>query len=78
MGPILASILFLAGSNAGILQGTLLLAVYSLGLELPFVLPGLFFSQFLRARERMKRQWSRPGRGRRRMRIRDPVSLRRA
>jgi cytochrome c-type biogenesis protein len=57
VGPILASILFLAGSNAQILQGTLLLAVYSLGLGLPFLLAGLFFSQFLGARERMKRHF---------------------
>jgi cytochrome c-type biogenesis protein len=54
VGPILASILFLAGSSGQILQGTLLLAVYSLGLGLPFVLAGLFFSQFLKQRERMK------------------------
>jgi cytochrome c-type biogenesis protein len=57
VGPILASILFLAGSSARILQGTLLLAVYSLGLGLPFILAGLFFSQFLGARERMKRHF---------------------
>jgi cytochrome c-type biogenesis protein len=57
VGPILASILFLAGSNAQILQGTVLLAVYSLGLGLPFILAGLFFSQFLGARERMKRHF---------------------
>jgi cytochrome c-type biogenesis protein len=54
VGPILASILFLAGSSGQILEGTLLLAVYSLGLGLPFVLAGLFFSQFLKQRERMK------------------------
>jgi cytochrome c-type biogenesis protein len=57
VGPILASILFLAGSSGGILQGTLLLSVYSLGLGLPFILAGLFFSQFLGARERMKRHF---------------------
>ena len=58
VGPILASILFLAGSSAKILQGTLLLAVYSLGLGMPFILAGLFFSQFLGARERMKRHFA--------------------
>jgi len=57
VGPILASILFLAGTSAQILQGTLLLAVYSLGLGLPFILAGLFFSRFLGARERMKRHF---------------------
>jgi len=58
VGPILASILFLAGSSGQILQGTALLAVYSLGLGLPFVLAGLFFSQFLKQRERMKGQFN--------------------
>jgi cytochrome c-type biogenesis protein len=58
VGPILASILFLAGSNARVLHGTLLLAVYSFGLGLPFLLAGLFFSQFLGARERMKRHFN--------------------
>jgi cytochrome c-type biogenesis protein len=57
VGPILASILFLAGSSGQVLQGTLLLSVYSLGLGLPFILAGLFFSQFLEQRERMKRHF---------------------
>jgi cytochrome c-type biogenesis protein len=54
VGPILASILFLAGSGGKVLQGTALLAVYSLGLGLPFLLAGLFFSQFMRQRDRFK------------------------
>jgi cytochrome c-type biogenesis protein len=57
VGPILASILFLAGSSGRILQGTALLAVYSVGLGIPFILAGLFFSQFLGAREWMKRHF---------------------
>jgi cytochrome c-type biogenesis protein len=57
VGPILASILFLAGSSGKIVEGTLLLSVYSLGLGLPFILAGLFFSQFLSARDRMKRHF---------------------
>jgi cytochrome c-type biogenesis protein len=57
VGPILASILFLAGSSGQVLQGTLLLAVYSLGLGLPFVLAGVFFSQFLRQKEHLKRHF---------------------
>ena len=35
----------------------MLLAVYSLGLGLPFILAGLFFAQFLKYRERMKRHF---------------------
>ena len=54
VGPILASILFLAGSTGRILHGSLLLGAYSLGLGLPFLLAGLFFSQFLRGRDRLK------------------------
>jgi cytochrome c-type biogenesis protein len=54
VGPILASILFLAGSGGQVLQGTALLAVYSLGLGLPFILAGLFFSQFMRQKDRLK------------------------
>jgi cytochrome c-type biogenesis protein len=38
VGPILASILFLASSTATVWQGGLLLAVFSLGLGLPFML----------------------------------------
>ncbi|HLY67782.1 MAG TPA: cytochrome c biogenesis protein CcdA [Chloroflexota bacterium] len=37
IGPLLASILLLAGSAASWLQGTALLAFYSLGLGLPFI-----------------------------------------
>jgi cytochrome c-type biogenesis protein len=58
VGPILASILFFAGASGQVLQGTLLLAVYSLGLGLPFLAAGLFFSQFLKQRERIKSRLS--------------------
>jgi cytochrome c-type biogenesis protein len=54
VGPILASILFLAGTSGRILQGSLLLVSYSAGLGLPFVLAGLFFSLFLRQSEKLK------------------------
>jgi cytochrome c-type biogenesis protein len=54
VGPILASILFLAGSAGNLLHGTVLLAVYSLGLGVPFLLAGVFFSSFHRQVERIK------------------------
>ena len=54
VGPILASILFLAGSSGRVLQGTLLLSVYSLGLGLPFILAGLFFSSFMKSSKKLK------------------------
>lgn len=44
IGPILASILFLASDSATVGQGAALLAVYSLGLGIPFLLTGLAFS----------------------------------
>jgi cytochrome c-type biogenesis protein len=45
VGPILASILAIAGTSSDIGQGTLLLLVYSAGLAVPFLLVGLFFGK---------------------------------
>lgn len=45
VGPILASILFLASDSATAVQGALLLAIYSLGLGLPFLITGAAFSR---------------------------------
>ncbi len=45
VGPILASILFLASDSATAAQGALLLAVYSLGLGMPFLITGAAFSR---------------------------------
>ncbi len=47
-GPILASILALTSTVDGVRQGTLLLAAYSLGLGLPFLLVGLGLGHFQR------------------------------
>lgn len=55
IGPILASILFLASDSATAAQGAILLAVYSLGLGIPFLLTGAAFgtvSGFLRKMNR--------------------------
>ncbi len=46
IGPILASILFMAGTTGSLYQGVLLLFVYSIGLGIPFIVAGLFFSYF--------------------------------
>ncbi len=51
VGPILASILFLASDGATASQGAILLAIYSLGLGIPFLMVGAAFgsaSKFLR------------------------------
>jgi len=54
VGPILASILILAGSSGNMLSGIFLLIAYSAGLGLPFLMAGLFFSQFARQMEKIK------------------------
>jgi cytochrome c-type biogenesis protein len=45
VGPILASILALAGSSANVARGAALLLAYSLGLGVPFVAVGLLFGR---------------------------------
>jgi cytochrome c-type biogenesis protein len=44
IGPVLASILVLAGNSGTILEGSVLLAVYALGLALPFVIAAAVFT----------------------------------
>lgn len=44
VGPILATVLLLAGSSGTILSGTVLLFVFSLGLAIPFVLVAFFYA----------------------------------
>ena len=46
IGPILASILFLAGNSSTLLSGIILLLFFSLGLGIPFLLSGLFIASF--------------------------------
>jgi cytochrome c-type biogenesis protein len=46
IGPILASILFVAGSSGSVYRGAALLFAFSTGLGVPFILAGLFFSFF--------------------------------
>jgi cytochrome c-type biogenesis protein len=47
MGPVLGTILVLAGSTTTVARGSVLLLAYSLGLALPFVLTGIAFSQVM-------------------------------
>jgi cytochrome c-type biogenesis protein len=49
IGPVLASILALAGESSTVAQGSLLLAVYSAGLALPFLLVGVAFDRAMGA-----------------------------
>jgi cytochrome c-type biogenesis protein len=54
IGPVLAATLVLAGSSDTVAQGALLLAVYSLGLAIPFVLAGAVFSSAMGAFRRVR------------------------
>ncbi|MCL6590951.1 MAG: cytochrome c biogenesis protein CcdA [Firmicutes bacterium] len=54
VGPVLAAILAVAGSQGGVGQGLLLLTVYSLGLALPFILLALAFERVSKGLNRIK------------------------
>ena len=55
VGPVLAAILFLAGSEETVGQGAGLLAAYGLGIGIPFLLAALFAGHFLRFATRFRR-----------------------
>lgn len=55
IGPILASILLLAGNSATAGQGAFLLAMYSVGLGVPFLLTGLAFGRMSHLLRKMNR-----------------------
>ncbi|MCR4268605.1 cytochrome c biogenesis CcdA family protein [Nitratireductor sp. ZSWI3] len=55
VGPVLAAILFVAGSEGTAVRGASLLAVYSLGIGIPFILAGVFAGQFLGWAARLRR-----------------------
>jgi cytochrome c-type biogenesis protein len=54
IGPILGGILAIAGSRNSVGQGVLLLAVYSLGLGIPFLITSLAINQFFSAAKRIR------------------------
>ncbi|MDP2912388.1 MAG: cytochrome c biogenesis protein CcdA [Candidatus Omnitrophota bacterium] len=54
-GPILGSILVFAGTRADVAHGAKLLAAYSMGVGLPFILAGLAVNSFLELFERFKK-----------------------
>lgn len=55
VGPVLAAILFVAGSQGEAVRGAGLLAVYSLGIGLPFILAAAFATRFLEFATRFRR-----------------------
>jgi cytochrome c-type biogenesis protein len=55
IGPILATILFLAGDSQTAWQGAVLLAIYSLGLGIPFLLTGAMFGSMSKGLRKLNR-----------------------
>ena len=55
IGPILAGVLAMAATSETISRGVFLLAVYSAGLAIPFLLTALGINQFLRVYQRFRR-----------------------
>ncbi len=55
VGPILAAILFVAGSDDSVMYGTTLLGTYSAGLGVPFLLAALAARPFLGFMQRFRR-----------------------
>jgi len=55
VGPVLAAILFVAGSENSVSQGASLLAVYSAGLGIPFLAAALLVNPFMAFMSRAKR-----------------------
>ncbi|UEM02470.1 cytochrome c biogenesis protein CcdA [Skermanella rosea] len=55
VGPVLAAILFVAGSQGDAVRGAGLLAVYAMGIGVPFVLAAAFATRFLGFAARFRR-----------------------
>lgn len=55
VGPVLAAILFVAGSQDTAVRGAGLLATYSIGIGVPFLLAAAFATRFLAFAARMRR-----------------------
>ncbi len=55
IGPVLATILLYAGLEATVVEGTLLLGAYGLGLAVPFVGAAVGFNWFLAGSKRIQR-----------------------
>ena len=53
IGPVLVAVLLLASTSASVLQGGLLLFIYSLGISIPFLLIGLYLAKI----DRNSRLW---------------------
>lgn len=54
VGPVLATILFVAGAEGTASKGAILLGAYSLGIGLPFIAASLFATRFLKIANKLK------------------------
>jgi cytochrome c-type biogenesis protein len=54
IGPVLGSVLAVAGSKESVAQGAMLLGIYSLGLGLPFIVAAFAMGPFLRFMRRFR------------------------
>jgi cytochrome c-type biogenesis protein len=57
IGPILGGILAIAGSKNSVWEGVTLLAVYSLGLGIPFLITSLAINQFFGAAKKIRKYY---------------------
>jgi len=57
VGPILSSVLTLAGSHETVVEGTVLLSVYSAGLAVPFLVAGWSIEAFFNTFAKVKRHF---------------------
>jgi cytochrome c-type biogenesis protein len=57
IGPILGGILVVAGAKETVREGVVLLAVYSLGLRIPFLLTSLAIDRFFAVSKRIRRHY---------------------
>jgi cytochrome c-type biogenesis protein len=57
IGPILGGILVIAGSKQTVSEGVALLAVYSLGLGIPFLVTSMAINQFFAATSRIRKHY---------------------
>jgi cytochrome c-type biogenesis protein len=57
IGPILGGILVVAGRQDSVLEGVKLLAVYSAGLGIPFILTSVAVNRFVAASARLRRHF---------------------
>lgn len=55
IGPILGAILSMSAQESSVLRGTLLMALYALGLGLPFILSAIFINRAMGLMNRIKR-----------------------